>query len=102
MAKILSSEHHTLLTIEQEVSKLRVSEEVRFAAVQFIAKELSHYVRLHDSVARVELAIEALARGTLTIGLIPFDDMRNLMQNMSTKLRSKQMGSLCYTSVQEA
>jgi len=51
MAKILSSEHHTLLTIEQEVSKLRVSEEVRFAAVQ--AKELNHYVRLHDSVARI-------------------------------------------------
>jgi len=102
MSKVLSTEHHTILTIEQEVSKLRISDEARLVAVQFLAKELSYYVSLHDSVARMELAIEALARGTLTTGLIPLDDMQTLMRNLSSELRSKQLGSLCYTSVIEA
>jgi hypothetical protein len=43
MTKILSTERHTIETIEQEVSKLRISEEVRFTTVQFMAKELSYY-----------------------------------------------------------
>ena len=100
MHALMAQEQNTVVELAQEIRTLRETENMEYYAINMIARELSKFTAIHDSVQLLYAGIEDLIRGQITPNLIRVETLKSVIANITQNLKMNGL-RLCYDDIRE-